>query len=122
MKADADGKPLVGSGSMMLGVRPADRAQPNRRFDVPAVAGTDVVAPGDGGLSCYTDPAAILVRGGRLRRWSVESDGLPAGLADRDAGDPHRHLEPAGPMTLDQFQQALAGTRDLWLLEPGGVP
>ena len=120
MKADADGKPLVGDGSMMLGVRPLDPSLPNKRADVPAAAGTDVVAPGDGGLSCYTDPAAMAVAPGRkLLLWSIETTDLPAALVNADAGDPHRHVEPAAAMPLDDFQRLLAGTREQWQLEPG---
>ena len=77
MKMAPDGKPLVGSGAMMLGVRPTDPTAPNNRFDVPAVAGSDVVRPGDGGLSCYSEASAIRIRAKKLQLWSIEVDDLP---------------------------------------------
>jgi hypothetical protein len=122
MKADSDGKPLVGDGSMMLGVRPSDPAYPTRRFDVPAVAGSDVVHPGDGGLSCYSDVAAIKIQSKKLELWSIDTADLPASLTAQDAGDPHFHVEPTGAVTLDEFQDLLAGTRDLWKQEGGVNP
>lgn len=113
MKADADGKPLVGNGSMMLGVRPTDPTQPLKRADVPAVAGNDIVHPADGGLSCYSDPSAIRIRSTKLLLWSIETNDLPVELMGRAAGDPHFHIEPSRDMTLDEIQQLLADTRDL---------
>jgi len=117
MKLSADGKPLVGNGSMMLGVRPTDPTQPKRRADVPAVVGTDFVQPGVGGLSCYTDPTAISIRPRKTVLWSIDSAALPMELCERPAGDPHYHVEPRHDMTLDDFQQLLANTRDLWQRE-----
>ena len=117
MKAHADGKPLVGSGSMMLGVRPTDPAQPNKRADVPAAVGTDIVHPGDGGLSCYTDPNAITIQSTKLLLWSIETDDLPTELIPKSAGDPHYHIEPDRDVTLDDLQELLADTRDLWQRE-----
>lgn len=121
MKVDADGKPLVGSGSMMLGVRPTDPAQPNKRFDVPAVLGVDAVHPGDGGLSCYTDPAAIRIQPRNAALWSIEVTNLPPVLSAQPAGTPHYHIEPDQTVTLDQLQQLLANTRDRWQREDGGA-
>ena len=121
MKADADGKPLVGDGSMMLGVRPADPTQPNKRADVSAVAGTDVVQPGDGGLSCYTDPAAIKIQSNKLLLWSIDTEDLPPELVEKPAGDPHYHIEPVRETTLDDLQALVADTRDLWQRETKGA-
>jgi hypothetical protein len=117
MKAAPDGKPLVGSGARMLGVRPRDPAQPNKRHDVPAVSGTDAVHPGDGGLSCYSDPSAIKIKSSKLEVWSIEVAPLPPELTAQPAGDPHYHIEPKQDVTLDRFQQLLANTRDLWVRE-----
>ena len=117
MKED-HGKPLAGDGSMMLGVRPTDPALPHKRADVPAaVAGTDVVRPGDGGLSCFSDPAAIKIQSAKLKLWSIEEDDLPAGLNARVAGDPHYHIEPNRDMTLDDLQRLLEDTQHLWVRE-----
>lgn len=122
MKADFDGRPLVGNGSMILGIRPTDPTQPNKRADVAAVADTDTVTPGGGGLSCYTDPAAILIRGKALLLRSLDSSDLPVNLAVRADRDPHRLIEPATRMTLAEFQLLTAGTRQFWQLEPQGGP
>ena len=122
MKVDADGKPLVGSGSMMLGVRQTDPAQPNKRADVRAVSGADVVQPGEGGMSYYSDPAAITIQLGKLVLWSIESDDLPPELIPQDAGVPHYHIEPSRAVSLDGFQELLADTRDLWQREQGANP
>ena len=122
MKTDTDGKPLVGSGSMMLGVRPTDPALPQNTFDVPAVVGTDVVHPGEGGLSCYTEASAIKLRSKKLSLWSIDVADLPQELIPKPAGDPHHHIEPNLDVTLDELQQLLAETRDLWEREDGGTP
>ena len=121
MKVDADGKPLIGTGSMMLGVRPADPNQPNKRADVLAVTGVDVVKPGDGGLSCYTDPSAITIQPKKCGLYSIEVADLPTELLPQPAGVPHYHIEPTRDLTLDQLQQLLADTRDLWQREDGGT-
>ena len=117
MKMDAEGKPLVGNGSMMLGVRPTDPTQPNRRTDVRAVVGSDIVRPGEGGLSCYTDPTSITIQSNKLILWSIDAGDLPPELQAEDAGDPHYHIEPASDTTLDDLQDQLASTRDLWQRE-----
>jgi hypothetical protein len=110
----ADGKPQVGHLSCMLGVRPADPANPNKYFDVPAAQGTDLVLPGGGGLSVYTDPGAIRLRAANVFLFAVDADALPNELMAVVAGDPHHLIEPRLPMTLDGYQAALARTRDLW--------
>ena len=90
MKIDVDGKPLVGSGSMMLGVRPTDPTQPYKQFDVPAVKGQDLIHPGAGGMSCYENPAAIAIQPNKkLILWSIETEDLPTDLREKPAGLPH---------------------------------
>ena len=114
MKSDVDGKPLVGDASMMLGLRPTDPNQLHKRSDVPAIIGTDLVLPGDGGLSCFSDPRAIAIQSKKLLLWSIESDDFPAALIEIPAGKPHYLIEPSRGMRLDELQLLLAGTRDLW--------
>ena len=95
MKTDADGKPVVGSRSMMLGVRPIEPAQPAWRPNVPATAGDDPVQPLDGGLSCYTDPSDIAFRPKRVRIWSIDATDLPPELVARFTGPTsHHQVEP----------------------------
>lgn len=114
LRIAADGGPQVGNLSCMLGVRPADPLDPNRYCDVSAAKGTDLVLPGGGGLSVYTNQGAIRLRAARLFLFALEADSLPNELTAVTAGDPHYLIEPRLPMTLDDFQAALAGTRDLW--------
>lgn len=112
----ADGKPVVGTSFGMLGVRPYDPAKPKRRRDVAAAAATDLVRPGGGGLSVFTDPAAIQVQGVGAVLCVIDAADLPPDLRAVPAGDPHWQVEPAADMTLGQFQAALAGTRDRWAI------
>lgn len=100
----------------MLGVRPYDPTRPRQRHDVTAAAGTDPVGPGGGGLSVFSDPAAVAVRAAGLVLCTVDPADLPPALRDVPAGDPHRLIEPATTMTLDEFQAALGRTRDLWAI------
>jgi len=120
MKIDIDGLPLVGKGSMMLGVRPTDPTLTNKRSDVPAILATDLVRPGDGGLSCYDDPAAIKIQSNTLVLWSIETDKLPATLIAQVAGKAHYHIEPKSDVALDELQQRFAETRDHWYREERG--
>src|SRR5207249_1503991 len=94
---------------------------------VPAQAGTDRVQPGQGGLSVSPDDPLNLPRfrrppafqgTGRDPVWCLDSDGLGSELVYRpDPTNPaHGFIEPARPMTLDEFQIAVAGTASLWRL------
>src|SRR6059058_2366777 len=58
MKEAADGFPAVGSSSRLLGVRPGNAPTP----DVLAVAPSDLVLPGQGGMSVAPDDPANLPR------------------------------------------------------------
>lgn len=116
MKADpTDGKPVVGVRRNMLGVRPTDplNTHPGRRFDVDAVAGPDLVYPGEG-LSTESVPGRLTVGRGEAL-FEIESDDLTAGLAVVPDRPPHHLIGPFRPMPLDDFQAELAGTRDLWV-------
>lgn len=114
MKIDADGRPVVGTRRNMLGVRPTDpnNTDPKRLFDVTAANDADTVAPGEG-LSTSMVPMAQRVQTGEAL-FVVETADLPPILAPNPDRPPHCLLEPARPMTLDEYQQALADTRDLW--------
>lgn len=121
MFADTDGKPAVGDGRNMLGVRPRNPSQPRQARDVNAVVGTDNVLPGEG-LSAYTDSGEIppQVQG---EMWVIETDDLPADLVvhQRGRNPRHYHIEPSREVELDAFQAMLANTRDLWELADGGA-
>ncbi len=118
MKVDADGKPQAGIKRNMLGVRPTDptSTDPNRVFDVPAVTGADSVGPGKG-LS-----TAPLLDGLQPRKgeavFVLESDDLPAELQPNQDKANHCLIQPGSTMTLSEYQQALAETRELWQQVP----
>lgn len=110
MKLAADGKPQVGTSGSMLGVRPTD---PNNAVpDVTAVSDADTVHPGEG-LSTSPDPNARQPRRNQAV-FEIESDELGADLKPNHDKPNHCLIEPARPMTLAEYQQALADTRDLW--------
>jgi hypothetical protein len=119
MREAADGLPEVGPTARTLGVRPG----PDPRADVAAVAPDDWVLPGTGGLSTVPDDPihlphhrrpAILGGPGRDPVWVIDSSTLGTDLAARQDQPTHVHVEPAAPMTLQSFQDALTATRPLW--------
>ena len=113
----ADGQPMIGTRRNMLGVRPTDPAStdPNRRFDVDAVNGTDVIQPGTTqGLSVSTS-ADRMVAGRNEAVWEIEDTDLVPVFVPVPAGPPHHILEPSRPVTLNMYQAALAGTKGLWV-------
>jgi len=114
LKVGADGKPVVGTRRNMLGVRPTDpnNTDPKRLFDVNAVNDTDTVAPGRG-LSTSIIPTPQRVQPGEAL-FVVETTDLPAELGSNPDRPPHCLLEPTRPLTLAEYQQVLASTRDLW--------
>src|SRR5688572_15018075 len=115
MKLDVDGKPLVGTKGYMLGVRPTDPTNTNRRrrADVAAVHPTDIVSPGEG-LSTSTDPNILKVRSGEGLFEMDAADLVGLGLRENPDHPPHCLIQPDAPMTLAAFQLALVATRDLW--------
>ena len=117
MNEDADGRPAVGNTSMKLGVRPTNPLEPNKQFDVPAINGSDIVAPGDGGLSCYSELKDIRIRSKKLVLFSIEEAQLPQELMVRPDSGSHCMIEPRQSITLDVLQELLASTRELWMRE-----
>ncbi|WP_320687914.1 Tse2 family ADP-ribosyltransferase toxin [Gemmata algarum] len=114
MRVAADGKPEVGTSGSMLGVRPTDPSNTNPKSvsDVRAEVGTDVVNPGEG-LSTSPDPNSRQPRRHQAI-FEIETDDLGPDLKPNHDKPGHCLLEPAQPMTLVEYQQALAATRDLW--------
>lgn len=119
MKTAHDGLPESGRSARMLGVRPG--------IDIPvAVDGT--VAGGFGGMSVAPDSPMHLPahrrppeHGGTGKDpiWQLDVEALGDDLVYRE--DPqlsgeHGFIEPAGPMTLQQYESALFTTRDAWRL------
>jgi hypothetical protein len=114
MKIVADGKPEVGIRGSMLGVRPTNPNSPDPKavFDVQAVSDMDLVQPGEG-LSTSPDANARQPRRGQAL-FVIESGDLGPDLKQNYDKPGHCLIEPAQAMTLAEYQQALAGTRDLW--------
>jgi hypothetical protein len=119
MKEGSDGMPMLGPNARMLGVRPGGSPDP----DVLARTALDFVFPGCGGLSVATGDPRNLPRHRRLPAlggtgrdpiWCVESEDLGPVFSIRLDRPGHALLEPAMPMILQDFDQALASTRTLW--------
>src|SRR5262249_32503851 len=119
MKEDVDGFPTVGPSGRMLGVRPGDSPSP----DVVATHPTDLVAPCQGGLSVAPDDPLFLLKHRRPPSlggtghdpvWWIEVGDLGADLVFRQDRATHGLIEPARPMTLQEFQDALAALRLKW--------
>jgi hypothetical protein len=120
MREAVDGRPEVGRSARLLGVRPGD--QPT--FDVKAIKPTDLVRPGEGGMSAATDPLHLP----RVRRpaslsglgldpvWYIEDSDLHTMLQVRRDSQTHLLIEPGVEMTLSEFEDRLAATRTDWKL------
>jgi hypothetical protein len=117
MKEDDQGYPEVGPGTRTLGVRPG--------VDVPAGSLGDMVYPGQGGLSVSPDDPLHLPyfrrppawQGtGRDPVWTISGAELGPDLQYRpDPGNArHGFVEPVRPMTLADYQVAIAGTQIRW--------
>ena len=125
MMPDIDGLPLIGQSARRLGVRALDQ-QPNN--DVVASIASDVINPDDGGMSVAPDDPAMLpplrrpqLLGGRGKDpvWEFDTDDLGMELQYRQDGPTHGLIEPARPMTLAEFEKALAATRAKWKRHTG---
>ena len=117
MKEDNSGLPQLGGSARTLGVRLGR--------DVSALAGSDPVQPGQGGMSVSPDDPLNLPLHRRPPEfggtgadpvWSLEAADLGPKLCYRP--DPkhsgHGFIEPAYPMTADEYRQALEATQSLW--------
>jgi len=120
MAPDIDGLPQVGRSARKLGVRALDQAPHN---DVDAADATDIVTPGKGMSVGPNDPANLIplrrpiVLGGRCKdpAWEIDTDNLGPDLQFTQDSPKHGLIEPARPMTLAEFEQALTATRDKWV-------
>jgi hypothetical protein len=121
MKEASDGFPALGPSSRLLGIRPGSAPTP----DVLAVSPSDPVLPGQGGMSVAPDDPANLPRhlrpaslggSGRDPVWYIETEDLGPDLAFRQDRASHGLIEPQHALTLQEFQDALAGSRLAWKL------
>jgi hypothetical protein len=117
MKEGAGGLAELGESSRGLGVRPG--------IDVPARAPSDIVRPGDGGLSVSPEDPLNLpyirrppeFQGtGRDPVWTITDAELGPDLGYRPDPDSPTHgfVEVARPMTLAEYQLALARVQSSW--------
>ncbi len=121
MKEEPDHLPAVGPSARTLGVRPGNSITP----DVLATNSTDMILPGQGGMSVAPDDPHNLERHrrpaslggtGRDPVWYIEIEDLEPDLYYRQDRPTHGVIEPKHGMTLQEYQDALAGTRSKWKL------
>jgi hypothetical protein len=119
MIEDIDGLPKIGPGGRLLGVRPGNSPSP----DVTAMNPHDPVLPGQGGMSVAPADPANLPRHRKPKTlggissdpvWYIEQNTLGLDLRFRQDSSVHGVVEPARRMTLQEFQDALAWTRNRW--------
>lgn len=132
-------RPLVGASRNMLGARLPDPNSKDRHDVAPDPAGS--VHPGQGGMSVSRElrempgfliPARLKeplrIRSARgdsaLRVWRLGSGPFASASLTADlrlsldhAGGTHGVVEPAQPMQVQEYQDALASTRESWELE-----
>jgi hypothetical protein len=117
MREATVGVPETGPSARTLGVRPG--------IDVSATASDEMVLPGQGGISVSPDDPLNLpsfrrppnFQGtGRDPVFAIDVGQLGPDLRYRpDPNKPkHGFIEPARPMTLDKYQQAVAATQSRW--------
>jgi hypothetical protein len=119
MRKSREEKPEAGRSARMLGVRPG--------IDI-LVQPDGKVTGGAGGMSVAPDSPANLPRHrrppehggtGKDQVWEIGTVDLGDDLAYRE--DPlkpgvHGFVEPSWRMTLDDYERALAATREMWRL------
>jgi hypothetical protein len=113
MRVAPDGRPEIGPTARTLGVRP--------KIDILVLNG--IVKPLSGGLSVAPDTPDHLPdhrrpisRGGTGKDpiWSIDLDAIGSDLQFRQDRPDHGLIEPAQPMSIDDFQEALARTAGDW--------
>jgi hypothetical protein len=110
IRRDGDGLPwLSDQFAKGLGVRPGHDITPDE---------DGLVYPETGGASVCPDIEAIPFFLRDMPVWQIESDDLPDYLAYRDDPDREGHgfLEPGYVMELGDYQDAVAETRELWVV------
>lgn len=121
MTEATDGFPETGPSARLLGVRPGNTTMP----DVAAVNPNDLVYPGAGGMSVAPhDPMHLLKHRrpaslggtGHDPVWLIDSEDLDPDLQFHQDSASHGVIEPSRPITLREFQDALARSRSRWKL------
>lgn len=85
-----------------------------------ASAPSDLVRPGQGGMSVAADspdnlPGHMKPPKACFPLWELDDADLGAGLVGCAAGPPHYQIEPDREMTLKELQDLLAATRTRWV-------
>ena len=117
MKEDARGGPEIGESARTLGIRPG--------IDVPSTTPGGLVQPAQGGLSVSPGTPMNLPSHrrppplggvGRDPVWGLAAEDLGLDLDYHPDPDQisHGFVAPVRPMTLGEYQNALARTRDHW--------
>jgi hypothetical protein len=116
MIKDVDGRPLVVETARGLGLRAGEIV----------VSPDGLVEPGAGGMSVSPDTPLNLPSyrrppkyqgDGKDPVWELDTADLPTAvgyLPDPGPNPTHGVLEPAWSMSLEDFELALAETRDVW--------
>ena len=117
MRADGAKRPLCGSESNMLGVRPGIDVFPDEGGNVREGGGGLSVTPDDPArLPPHLRPARLGGRG-KLPVFEAPVIGLGNSLGYRaDPAHPDRHgfIESASAVLMEEFQAALAATAPAW--------
>jgi hypothetical protein len=116
---EEDGAPALGASARKLGARLDIDIEPD---------GAGLVHPDAGGMSVSPESPRNLPRHRRPPEWGgngadpvweISSQSLGPELtyrADPDLPDEHGFIEPIEPMSFDEYQDALAATRNDWRL------
>jgi len=119
MKRGEDGLPKPGASARTLGVRATiDIPVGEDEYVWPEMGGMSVSPPPPENLSPWRRPPEF---GGTSKDtlWELDTDQLPDALRyrpDPDNPDAHGFIEPSRPMTFEEYQRALHGSRGLWTL------
>jgi len=122
MRESPDHLPKPGPSARLLGVRPGNDQTP----DVSAIQPTDMIHPGREGMSVAPDDPMFLPKHrrpsslgglGKEPVWYLESDDLGPDLEFLQERLEHGVIAPSKPMTLQEYQEALAKTRSRWKIE-----
>jgi hypothetical protein len=127
MTSATDGLPKLGRSARSLGIRTPLEVT-NSQPDVTAVDPDEIIQPGTGGMSVAPgDPGNLpilrrpLLLGGTGKdpAWEIESGDLGPDLQYTQDSSTHGLIEPTQPMTLKDYEQALAATRAKWVRHTG---
>ena len=117
MREGVSGKPQVGPSARTLGVRPGiDILEDTGGRVVPNTGGMSVSPESPMHLPAYRRPP-VFGGTGRDPVWSISDSALGPDLQYRlDHAKPESHgfIEPARPMTFDQYQHTLEATQNSW--------